>query len=412
MDRQGVGAQAGEAGRLVHLVQAVGVEAEQVGRVSPDELACRLHGAVVVSAYNGGDASVSSGPLMGVGNSISSVLKAAVATANGANADPQCGAFTPDPDRVPGHRPSDEIRAAPLTVIVSPYGSLLVGPYERTSPCASDRRVCVMTVPKSLGTPRSSELPATSSRELFSRVNVGRISGLIVDQVRLLLKDGQLTPGDRLPSERDLCERFGVSRVTVREALRVLEAKGLIRIKVGAHGGAFITAPTSERVGEGIADLLVLSTITATEVTEARRVFELGIVPLVCERADEEDVRDLLEICDRSDRALAAGTYSMSSSGMSLSAEFHVRVARATHKAVIEMLVQSFHGPMLMSLRRVQLAAPLVGRVGTGEHRTFAEAIARQDEAAATAVMSAHLARTAERLKTAGDDEVLPSSSA
>lgn len=70
MDRQGVGAQAGEAGRLVHLVQAVGVEAEQVGRVSPDELACRLHGAVVVSAYNGGDASVSSGPLMGVGNSI------------------------------------------------------------------------------------------------------------------------------------------------------------------------------------------------------------------------------------------------------------------------------------------------------------------------------------------------------
>lgn len=266
-----------------------------------------------------------------------------------------------------------------------------------------------MTVPKSLGTPLGSELPTTSSHELFSRLNVGRISGLIVDQVRLLIHDGQLNPGDRLPSERALCERFGVSRVTVREALRVLEAKGLIRIKVGAKGGAFITAPTSERVGESIADLLVLSTITATEVTEARRVFELGIVPLVCERAGDEDVRDLLEICDRSDQALAAGTYSMSSSSMSLSAEFHVRAARATHNAAIEMLVQSFHGPMLMSLQRVQMAAPLVGRVGTGEHRTFAEAIARQDEAAATAVMGAHLARTAERLQTTGDDEVRPS---
>ena len=264
-----------------------------------------------------------------------------------------------------------------------------------------------MTIPKSLGANPTSALPANSGRELFNRLNVGRISGLIVDQVRLLVQDGQLTPGDRLPSERELCERFGVSRVTVREALRVLEAKGLIRIKVGAHGGSFITAPTSEYLGEGIADLLVLSTITATEVTEARRVFELGILPLVCERADDEDFRDLLEICDRSDQALAAGTYSMS-----LSAQFHVRVARATHNAAIEMLVQSFHGPMLMSLRKAQLVAPLMVQVGTAEHRTFAEAITRRDEAAATAIMSTHLARTAKHLKAARDDEDLPTNSA
>ena len=263
-----------------------------------------------------------------------------------------------------------------------------------------------MTVPKGLGAHPTSALTASSSRELFSPLNVGRMSELIVDQVRLLVRDGQLTPGDRLPSERDLCEQFGVSRVTVREALRVLEANGLIRIKVGAHGGAFITAPTSERVGEGITDLLTLSPITATEVTEARRVFELGIIPLVCERADDADIRDLLEICDRSDEGLAEGTYSMS-----LSAQFHVRVGRATHNAAIEMLVQSFHGPMLMSLRRAQLAAPLMGHVGTAEHRTFAEAIARRDEAAATAVMTTHLARTAERLAAARDNEVSPTDS-
>jgi DNA-binding FadR family transcriptional regulator len=246
--------------------------------------------------------------------------------------------------------------------------------------------------------------PATHGpdRELFSRLNVGRISGMIVDQIRLLVRDGHLSPGDRLPSERELCERFGVSRVTVREALRVLEANGLITIKVGARGGAFITTPSSERVGEGIADLLTLSAITATEVTEARRVFELGIVPLVCERADDEDVRALLEICDRSDAALAGDHYTMD-----LSAEFHVRVARATHNTAIEMLVQSFHGPMLMSLRRAQIAAPLMGHVGTGEHRTFAEAIARRDVKGATEVMSAHLARTAERLETAGDRTAL-----
>ena len=145
---------------------------------------------------------------------------------------------------------------------------------------------------------------------------------MIVDQIRLLIRDGQLKPGDRLPAERELGEKFGVSRVTVREALRGLEANGMVAIKVGARGGAFVTAPTSAQVGEGIMDLLTMSDLTDKEVTEARQIFELGIIPLVCERATEEDIADLLEICERADDALANGSYPMS-----LSAEFHTRVA-------------------------------------------------------------------------------------
>src|SRR5918996_824261 len=101
--------------------------------------------------------------------------------------------------------------------------------------------------------------------DMFNRVSV--------EQVRRLVREGRLKPGDRLPSERDLCERFGVSRVTVREALRVLEAGGLIEIRVGAHGGGFITTPTREQLGDGFADLLTLAPLTAVQVTEARQVF-------------------------------------------------------------------------------------------------------------------------------------------
>src|SRR3954453_3792311 len=100
-----------------------------------------------------------------------------------------------------------------------------------------------------------------SPANLFNPVNDRRISELIVDQVRQLIRQQQLNPGDRLPAERDLCERFGVSRVTVREALRVLEANGLVEIRVGARGGAFVTTPSSERLGARLAYLIHPATV-------------------------------------------------------------------------------------------------------------------------------------------------------
>src|SRR5262249_13744699 len=98
------------------------------------------------------------------------------------------------------------------------------------------------------------------------------MSEAIVDQIRGLIRDEKLRPGDRLPSERELGERMRVSRVTVREALRVLEASGLVEIRVGAKGGSFVTSPSSQKIGTGLADLINLSPLTASEVTEARRV--------------------------------------------------------------------------------------------------------------------------------------------
>ncbi|MET8638419.1 FadR/GntR family transcriptional regulator [Streptomyces sp. NPDC004096] len=238
---------------------------------------------------------------------------------------------------------------------------------------------------------------AAPAEGLFKAVSSSRVSQLIVDQIRMLLKEERLQPGDRLPSERELCTQFGVSRVTVREALRSLEASGLVEIRLGARGGAFVTAPSSRRVGEGLADLLSLSPLTATEVTEARLVFELGIVPLIIERATEEDLDALRALCDEHAEAVKQGTYDME-----MSADFHTRVAACTHNGAIEMLVQSFHGPLLMSLREAQSIEPQMGHRGSKEHRKFVEAIAERDAEAATEIMRTHLQRTASRVKGDG----------
>jgi DNA-binding FadR family transcriptional regulator len=230
--------------------------------------------------------------------------------------------------------------------------------------------------------------------ELFSKVSVGRMSEVIVEKIRDLMRDGQLTPGDRLPPERELCERFGVSRVTMREALRMLESAGLVDIRVGARGGAFVTAPTSNRVGEGLADLLTLSVISATDVTEVRMILEVGIVPLVCERATEEDLARLEKICERAEEALQSGDYTMD-----MSLEFHTAVAQATHNPALEMLVESFRGPILMSLEEAREAAPEMGGLGTKEHEQFIDAVRRRDPETASRVMREHLTRTARRVQ-------------
>jgi DNA-binding FadR family transcriptional regulator len=223
--------------------------------------------------------------------------------------------------------------------------------------------------------------------DLLSKVSVGRISEVIVDQIRLLIRTGQLTAGDRLPSERELCERFGVSRVTVREALRVLEATGLVDIRVGARGGAFVTAPSSRMVGEGLADLISLSSLSALEVTEAGMVLELGLVPLVCERATEDDIAALYEICDRISAATESGDQPVT-----LSAEWHSRFARSSHNRAIALLAESLHDPKIRSLQEPGSTAPDHDHHGVEEHRALVDAVAARDTQRATELMRVHLA--------------------
>jgi GntR family transcriptional repressor for pyruvate dehydrogenase complex len=161
-----------------------------------------------------------------------------------------------------------------------------------------------------------------------------------------------------------LCDRFGVSRVTVREALRVLESSVLVEIRVGARGGAFVTAPDRTRVGEGLTDLLTMSAVSAREI---------------CRQA-------------RADARRNSG-YSMD-----LSAQFHVRVAESTHNAAVAMLVESFRGPLLMSLEAARNRARDMGKLGVREHEQFVDAIAARDPEHAMQIMREHLARTARRV--------------
>src|ERR1044072_664033 len=117
---------------------------------------------------------------------------------------------------------------------------------------------------------------------LFAPISGARASSSIADQIRQASGTGRLAQGERLPPERELAEQFGVSRVTVRDALRALEAMGLIEVRVGARGGAFVTVPSGAVMGQTMSDMMMMSALTPEDVVEARLVIELGTVTLAC----------------------------------------------------------------------------------------------------------------------------------
>src|SRR3982750_4429877 len=115
-----------------------------------------------------------------------------------------------------------------------------------------------------------------TNRDLFAPVSVARASSSIADQIRQAIVTGKLDQGERLPPERELAEQFGVSRVTVRDALRALEAMGLIEVRVGARGGAFVTVPSGSLMGQAMSDMMLMQALSADDIVEARLILELG----------------------------------------------------------------------------------------------------------------------------------------
>jgi DNA-binding FadR family transcriptional regulator len=231
--------------------------------------------------------------------------------------------------------------------------------------------------------------PGESGAEegLFAPVSVARASSAIADQIRAAIVSGQLGEGERLPPERELAEQFGVSRVTVRDALRGLEAMGLIEVRVGARGGAFVTVPTGALVGQAIADMMMMQAVSPEDVVEARLAVELGTVTIACSRATDDDLASLRRLCEGAREQLTAKTYTRD-----LSWEFHALLAAATHNAAIEGLTQSFRSSLSMHPIRTREGGRAFQRT-VDEHERILDALERRDGAAARREMATHLLR-------------------
>lgn len=159
----------------------------------------------------------------------------------------------------------------------------------------------------------------------------------IAAQIRELVATGKLKPGDRLPTERTLSSRFNVSRNTLREALRALELSGMVELRKGASGGAFIVPGNSDVVVNGLRDLYHLGAITPQHLTEARIWMSAVVVRIACERMTEED---LLRLEANVAAALTAQKSGNFEERAELHRQFHNLLAAATHNPIIQVTTE------------------------------------------------------------------------
>ena len=211
-----------------------------------------------------------------------------------------------------------------------------------------------------------------------------RISGRIADAIKKGIATGALRTGDRLPPERTMGARHHVSRVSVREAYRVLQDSGIVSVRRGSAGGAFIAAPGPSWMGESLALSLRLGDACERQVEEAGAIEPL-VAALAARNATEVQVAQLERQLSRQRLANPGGRLG------SHIARFRLEVADCANNVALAAVVRAvaeMSSPVWIPLDRVN---GLVERV-RGWHRLIHAAIAARDEAAAAAHMRDYLA--------------------
>ena len=210
----------------------------------------------------------------------------------------------------------------------------------------------------------------------------------VADQLRALILDGTITPGQRLPNEAALSVQFGVSRATVREALRVLATQNLIRTTKGATGGSFVILPTADHISDFLSSNISLlsqtETVTLDEFLELRELLEVPAARLAARHNSPEIVERLEAAIPGQPRDL--GTQEQ----FIYNKDFHSQVVIASGNTLLSISAQPIFSVMQTNLSRSNLGRRFHDQVNH-DHRAIAEAIAAGDEEGAAEEMRKHL---------------------
>jgi GntR family transcriptional repressor for pyruvate dehydrogenase complex len=205
------------------------------------------------------------------------------------------------------------------------------------------------------------------------------------------LLSGNVKPGDRLPSERQLAETLGVSRSTVRDALKSLGMLGVIKVRPG--GGSFFQDVSSNLLPQSIEWGLLLGERHTLDLVEARGFVEVAVVRLAAARRDEEDLIRLAKYIDRM-KAARKNPKKFVEADLA----FHMAVAEASRNSALRGILSGMRNLLGVWIRRVIEAAGDAD-YSYRRHKKIFEAIKKGDHEAAAKAMEEHMQSAGERLR-------------
>lgn len=218
----------------------------------------------------------------------------------------------------------------------------------------------------------------------------GKTYEQIIEHIRAAISSGELRPGDRLPPEIDLAKNLGVSRPTVREALKVLEALNILESSTGPKGGTFVRNITGLEVAEYLKDsislLLDVDELSLRELWAARETIDIPSAGMAAIRRTEQDLFVI-------ERTIEADELKVGDTVVS-NISFHRAVAEASKNRMLSLFMSSIHVTLKSLSDHYILPKDMLLEVKTVSqeaHRLIYEAIAAQDESEARERMQKHL---------------------
>ncbi|MER3455753.1 MAG: GntR family transcriptional regulator [candidate division GAL15 bacterium] len=217
-----------------------------------------------------------------------------------------------------------------------------------------------------------------------------KVYQLVAERLLHQIRQRHLSSGDSLPPEHELARRYGVGRSSVREALRLLESKGVIR---SAGHGSFVVAEYGNTLVDSLRFLLTLEVFDLLELYEIRKVLETEFAALAACRRSEVHLR-------RMEEALQEMEAGLDSQARYIEADlrFHLTIAEATRNRVAVYVMRAIRDPLHRALARVY-HMPGSPQKSLAQHRAILEAVRSADPEAARARMEEHLGRVHEDIR-------------
>lgn len=212
----------------------------------------------------------------------------------------------------------------------------------------------------------------------LGKIKVPKSSDVLAEQLQKGILDGGYVPGSPLPTERELVAATGLSRGSIREALRILEAQGLVSTRAGRYGGTVVSRPSDEFLDLHINVFAKSNSVSLSSLVETRQALEPMVAYLSARNRTEQDLAELRRISARLEESLTDVPRFLEENAF-----WHSALSAASHNELLRALTSSISGLMMEASRIENFASTDVRQLVTRSHRRILEAIEIQDGDAA-----------------------------